>query len=124
MSIFKKTTIFDWLAIFLLVFLAIFISFFVRNFSTSNNEFVEIYKDNTLVYKDSLIKENIIDLKTIVVEIKNKKVHVKYSNCPHQICVHTGWIDKPYQQIVCVPNKVLIEIKVSKQQKNFDAVTY
>ncbi len=124
MSIFKKTTIFDWLAIFFLLFLSIFIGFSIKRFSNSNGEFVEIYKDNLLIYKDLLIKENIVDLKTIVVEIKNKKVHVKYSNCPHQICVHTGWIDKPYQQIVCVPNKVLIEIKAKGPHKNFDAVTY
>jgi hypothetical protein len=36
--------------------------------------------------------------------------------CPQKICSNTGWIDKGYQEIVCLPNKITVSIKsVSKE---------
>jgi hypothetical protein len=32
------------------------------------------------------------------------------SNCPDKICVHTGWISKPGQVAVCLPEGVIIKI--------------
>lgn len=31
--------------------------------------------------------------------------------CPRKICSETGWIDKQYQNIVCLPNKILVKIE-------------
>ena len=33
-----------------------------------------------------------------------------YEDCPDQICVHTGWIDQEHDMIVCMPNKVVVQI--------------
>jgi len=44
------------------------------------------------------------------VEVKNGQIRVASSDCPKRICVNTGWIRTPGQVIVCVPNKVLIQI--------------
>ena len=47
----------------------------------------------------------------MVVEIKGKKVRVKKSECPRQVCVNIGWIRLPGETIICVPYKTVIEIK-------------
>ncbi|MFD1318192.1 NusG domain II-containing protein [Loigolactobacillus zhaoyuanensis] len=48
-----------------------------------------------------------------VVEIKNDRIAIVDANCRDQVCVRRGWISKPGQTIVCLPHKLLIEIKVN-----------
>ena len=31
--------------------------------------------------------------------------------CPQQICSLTGWVEKSYETIVCLPNKITVEIE-------------
>jgi len=45
------------------------------------------------------------------VEILNNKVHIHSSDCKNQICVLSGWIDKPGQWLSCLPNDVFVLIK-------------
>jgi len=33
------------------------------------------------------------------------------SACPDKLCVRSGWISRPKESIVCLPNRVVIEIK-------------
>lgn len=47
------------------------------------------------------------------VKIKGDKVAIIDANCQDQICVRRGWISQPGQTIVCLPHKLLIEIKVN-----------
>ncbi|MFC6170552.1 NusG domain II-containing protein [Loigolactobacillus jiayinensis] len=47
------------------------------------------------------------------VEIKDNKIAIVDANCQDQVCVRRGWISKPGQTIVCLPHKLLIEIKVN-----------
>ena len=57
-----------------------------------------------------------------IVEIKNRKVRIKESACPKQICVHDGWIDRG--ALICLPNKVVVSIGgEDKQDKTIDAIT-
>lgn len=42
-----------------------------------------------------------------------KRVAITKANCTDQVCVRRGWIHKPGQTIVCLPHKVLVEIKSS-----------
>lgn len=44
------------------------------------------------------------------VEIKDGKVFVKDANCPDKLCIKQGAIDKTSQSIVCLPNKMVIEL--------------
>jgi hypothetical protein len=50
------------------------------------------------------------------IEIKNNKVRMIESNCPLHLCMKEGWVDKPSQPIICVPNKVVVYIKSSESQ--------
>jgi len=53
------------------------------------------------------------------VELKNSKVRILEMSrdlCPNGICSKTGWIDKTYQSIVCLPNKITITIQGGKEK--------
>jgi len=48
------------------------------------------------------------------IEAKNGRVRMLEMSkelCPNGICSDTGWIDKTYQSIVCLPNKIIITIE-------------
>ena len=57
------------------------------------------------------------------IEVKGRGIRVTGSDCPKQICVNAGWIKTPGQTIICVPYRVLIEIK-GKDTPLLDAVAY
>jgi len=57
------------------------------------------------------------------IEIKDKRVRVVDSPCKRKICVQSGWIDRPYQTIICVPNRVVINLQSSKDRDELDGVT-
>ncbi|MHB9154235.1 MAG: NusG domain II-containing protein [Endomicrobiales bacterium] len=46
-------------------------------------------------------------------EVKGGKIRVSRSECPKHLCSHQGNIQYPGQTLVCVPNRVLVEIKSS-----------
>jgi hypothetical protein len=49
-------------------------------------------------------------------EILNKKLRIVEADCPDKVCVATGYIGKAGQIIVCLPNKLAIEIKGQKKE--------
>ncbi|WP_180371684.1 NusG domain II-containing protein, partial [Oenococcus oeni] len=48
-----------------------------------------------------------------VVVATGKKVKIVEANCPDQICVQHAAIGKAGQSIVCLPHKLIVEIKSS-----------
>jgi len=44
------------------------------------------------------------------IEIKDGRVRMVNSPCPKKECVQTGWIDKPYQAIICLPGRIVIRL--------------
>ena len=57
-----------------------------------------------------------------VVEIRDQRVRVISSACPDKLCIHSGWIDRPGQMLVCLPNRVVVKI-VSDEQQDIDFFT-
>ena len=57
------------------------------------------------------------------IEIKGGRVRVIDSPCRRKTCVHTGWIDKAYQTIVCMPNRVVIRLTGSGDNDRIDGIT-
>ncbi|MDD7719579.1 MAG: NusG domain II-containing protein [Eubacteriaceae bacterium] len=55
------------------------------------------------------------------ITIKDGHVQMSDSTCKNQICVKTGEISNTSQSIVCLPNKVMVEIVRGEAQ--FDAVS-
>ena len=50
------------------------------------------------------------------------RICIAHSDCPSQDCVRTGWISKPGQQIICLPNRLIISL-AGDTSADFDAVT-
>ena len=80
-------------------------------FFSSSGEKVVIKEENKVLYELSLYENCVIELSGNTVEIKNGKVDVIEANCKNQICVKHREIDKKGETIVCLPNKVIVEIK-------------
>ena len=59
----------------------------------------------------------------MLIQIQGKKIRVKKSDCPRQLCANIGWIQHSGEAIICVPYKTLIEIK-SARAPAVDAVVY
>jgi len=54
------------------------------------------------------------------ITIKNGAVQMSYSDCRNQVCVKDGRISKTNQSLVCLPNKVMVEI--TGKEADLDAV--
>lgn len=56
-----------------------------------------------------------------LVEVQEHKVRVFESDCPNQTCVKQGWISYKGQNIICVPNQVVVRIE--GENESYDAIT-
>lgn len=72
---------------------------------------VVIKQNNEIIYNESIYIDKTVDTKTNTVVIKNGEVYISDADCKNQICVKSGKISKKGESIVCLPNKVTVEIK-------------
>lgn len=86
---------------------------------------VLIYKDDAIVAAVSLTDDRRVDLTSqgvsMVVEIQGKRVRVLSSSCKQQICVRKGWTAQVHDPIICIPNKVTVE--VTGTDTRYDAIS-
>ena len=82
--------------------------------SSNDSQNAEIYFENKLIKTLSLNQDTQYTINKdgvrILIEVEDKKIRMKESNCPRKICVHQGWIRKSGESIICVPNKVVVKI--------------
>ncbi|WP_425060615.1 hypothetical protein SCACP_13500 [Sporomusa carbonis] len=45
-----------------------------------------------------------------IIEYKAGRVRVREADCPDQVCVRSGWISVPSQEIVCLPYRVVVKV--------------
>jgi hypothetical protein len=105
----------------IIVVLALFtITSFVGTLLNSNRKYnekyVKIEVDGKLYDTYTLINhEETIKIKTKLgenlIQIKDGKVHVLDADCPDKVCIKDGYISEPGQILVCLPNKVVVEVK-------------
>lgn len=55
-------------------------------------------------------------------EYKAGAIRVLESECPGQDCVRTGWIDAAGEQIICLPNKLIVSL-VGENSDGPDAIS-
>lgn len=93
-----------------------------RLYMGNNAVYAEIIYNGNVIEKLPLNKDTEYIPKTnnnILIEIKDKKIHFMYSDCPDKICIKTGWLSKPGQTAVCLPNKISVVVR-GKSIKNID----
>ena len=55
-----------------------------------------------------------------IIEVDGTKIRNKEDNSPDQIAVKTGWISKPGETAICLPHKLIIEVKATDSSKETD----
>ena len=58
----------------------------------------------------------------LTIRAEEGRICIEHSDCPSQDCVRTGWISRPGQQIICLPNRLVISL-LGTEPEPFDAVT-
>jgi len=57
-----------------------------------------------------------------IIEVDGTKIRNKEDNSPDQIAVKTGWISKPGETAICLPHKLIIEVKATDSSEETDDV--
>lgn len=106
-SLFKKG---DKLVIAFAIVLIV-VSFSVFFLPRNNGERIVIKQNNKIVYNESLKTDKKIQLHNNTIIIKDGFVYMESAKCKNQLCVHHTKISKKGESIICLPNKVAIQIK-------------
>ena len=91
----------------------------LRGILTSKDKTAVIYQNGKVIREINLdeINEHIEftieggDGQTNDVRAEKGRIRITGASCPDKICVHQGWIENGIVPIVCLPNKVTIEIR-------------
>ena len=98
-------------AILLLILLTCLVLFIFR----TDGDTVTVTVDGSLFGEYSLGKDQEIEINTDLgynlLVIKDGKAYVEYADCPDGICSSHRPVEYDGESIICLPNKVVIEIK-------------
>ncbi len=86
------------------------LSLFVPLFSARSAKTVTVSQNNTEVYRGSIYENRLIKLSGNTVEIKNGSVKITGADCKNQLCVKQGTVKMAGESIICLPNKVIVEV--------------
>lgn len=91
-------------------------------------ELVEVKVNNELVGRYSLpldppLEVELDDHGHNVLVIDGYQVYMKEADCPDQLCVQQGEIERAGTMIVCLPNKITVEI-IGKRSDGVDIISY
>ena len=77
----------------------------------SNGKTVVVKENNRIIAEYPVDVNREVRLKHNAFCIKNGEVFMCEADCKNQICVKTGEISKRGECIVCLPNRIILEIK-------------
>jgi hypothetical protein len=94
-------------------------AFFLPVLSSHAPATVVVYKDNAAIATYPLTDDCAFSISgargIMKVKIKHGAVYVDSATCPEQLCVRTKPASQAFQQIICEPNHIVIEITSSKK---------
>lgn len=123
----------DFVVVLLLLISSIGSLFFINNRpSNYQNVYVSIQQDGKEIRKiefDSVKSGEKIRIDSKygynVLEIGDKKIRSIESDCQEKIHIKQGWISKPGQVLVCLPHKLVVEIKTDgDEQVEIDHINF
>lgn len=128
-----KTTIGDKILIISLSLFSIFLAIFISsNAAKSDSAYINI-RINGEDYKKIEFTDEIVgntyEIQTEfgrnVLEIGENSVRVIEADCPDELDVKQGWIHKPGEVLVCLPNRMIVEIVADDpQEEAIDSFNY
>jgi len=110
----------------IILLLAAVAAAFIPAMRASAPSTVVVRKDNTVLARYPIDRDVTFIVKgkegPLSIDIADKGVAVMHATCKNQVCVRTGRIRRPFQQIICAPNHVIIEITSSQAADTIDAI--
>ncbi len=105
----------DILLIVIILIVSVIGYFIIRTIPSQEGNQVKITVNGKIYGIVSLNKDDIIKIEdekgnNNTIEIKDNYVKMTSASCHDKYCIHQGKISKGNQTIVCLPNKVIIEI--------------
>lgn len=122
----------DKILIFTIIIISIASLIFIKN---SGNRYKEKYisiqvdgKEYKKIIFDKLMVGKTIPIETEfgynLIEIGDEKVRIIEASCPDELDVKQGFISMPGEIIVCLPNKLVIEIKGTEGIRDVDHISH
>lgn len=73
-----------------------------------------VYYENKLILEIDLSINKTYEVSgdngKVVIEVLNNQIRVVEENSPYQICSKQGFVSKSGESIICLPNKIIIEL--------------
>ncbi|MDO5718499.1 MAG: NusG domain II-containing protein [Tissierellia bacterium] len=122
----------DIITIFIIIVLGLsFLIFINRTQNQTGNSYISIQVDGKEIKKIEF-DENTIGTEYEInnefgynkLEIGENRVRVIEADCKDKIDVKQGWISKPGETLVCLPHKLVIEIKSEDSDGDIDHINY
>ncbi len=116
----------DLIVILIIVVIAIFIYGIFYFLSGNSADYVVVKVDGEELFRHPLTKdiekEILTEYGENILVIKGNKAFIKSADCPNQICVKHRAISKTFESIVCIPNKLVVEIISSEGRGGVDVI--
>ncbi len=119
------------LIVFVVVLTLISLGFIKKQALSDEKKFISIQVNGEQV-KKIIFDKSIIGKKFAIeseygynlVEIGDEEVRVIEASCPDKVDVKQGFISKIGESIICLPNRMVIEIKGIEQEEQIDIMNY
>lgn len=114
----------DWFLLITVLSVAALI-FLIRFFVGDKHPgYVTVRVDGEITETFDLSKDRVVKLNngSNTIQIEGGTVDMIAADCPDKLCVHQKAISKNNESIICLPNKLVVQI-VSQNEAELDAVT-
>lgn len=94
-------------------------------FGAKKGNVVQVRVDGEIVKEFSLSENTSYEIQGVnngrnLLRIEDGKAEVTEASCPDGLCINMGQIDKVGQSIVCLPNKVVVEIVAGDESQELE----
>lgn len=113
----------DWMLLIIVVVVSVMIFGMRFMLKDQGKAYVTVRIRGEVEETYELSKDRVIEVNhgTNVIEIKNGEVDMIEADCPDQLCVHQKAISSNNESIICLPNRVVVQI-TSYDEAEYDAV--
>ncbi len=114
----------DLILVLVVLILAVAVYFWQSTMKTSGNEQVVVRIDGVEAGSYDLNQDQEISLNngTNILVIKDGVADMIEADCPDKLCVDQRSISKNHESIICLPNKVVVEV-ISSDESQIDTMT-
>lgn len=118
----KKT---DWIIIGAALFFLLLLFFLMQNRKSAERAVARISVDGATIATVALDtasdgKLSYEEIPSARFEIRDHRIRFIEADCPDKLCERTGWISRPGETAICLPNRIVVRIE--GENRKFDMV--